>query len=114
MTGQNVIDRAYDMVGDVGINKRNSASEMANFLNDGVRDLIARRPYLRLQDDGTQAAAYTDLHAGNLSASLPFSEEWIREALAHYIAARIFLIDAEDENNLRQSQQHMAQYQRRT
>lgn len=114
MTGQNVIDRAYDMVGDVGSNKRNSASEMANFLNDGVRDLIARRPHLRLQDDGTHAVAFTDLHAANLSTSLPFADEWIREGLAHYIAARVFLIDAEDENNLRQSAQHMAQYQRTT
>jgi hypothetical protein len=114
MTGQNVIDRAHGMVGDVGITKRNAVSDMVTFLNDGVRDLLARRPYLRLNADGTQDAAFTEVTASTLSNALPLDDENLREPLAHYIAYRIFEIDAEDEFNLKQSQTHYAHYIRTT
>jgi hypothetical protein len=115
MTGADVVNRAWAMVGDVGGVKRNSAADMVVFLNDGVRDLITRRPFFTLESDGTVATGYTDLTDGNYAAStLPFSDEWLREPLAHYIAFRIFEIDAEDENNLAMSRAHFAQYLRLT
>lgn len=114
MTGADVVNRAYEMVGDVGGTKRNTTAEIVVFLNDAVRDLIARRPYMRLNTDATLDDDYTDLTAANYAAStLPF-EDWVREPLAHYIAHRIFQLDAEDEANLRQSVNHQAQYMRMT
>lgn len=113
MNGKDVVDRAYDMVADSVQPRRNPASAMAGYLNDGARDLLARRPYLRLNDDGTQKAAYVDLTANNLTEEIPF-DDWLREPLAHYIAYRVFEIDAEDEANTRQSQSHFAQYIRAT
>lgn len=113
MTGSDVINRAYDMVGDVGASKRNAVADMVSYLNDGIRDLLARRPYLALNDDGTLDAAYTDLTTVNYAASsLPFDDEVLRSALAHYIAYRVFSLDAEDEANGGQAANHFAQYQR--
>ena len=113
MTGKDVVDRAYTMVADTVQPRRNSAGDMASFLNDGVRDLLSRRPYLRLNDDGTHKPEYVDLTANNLTEEIPF-EDWLREPLAHYIAYRIFEIDAEDEANMSQAQIHAQLYNRNT
>jgi hypothetical protein len=115
MTGQDVTNRAYDMVGDVGVTKRNAIADVVGYLNDGVRDLLSRRPHIRLNADGTQDSAYTDLTIGNYnSTDLPFDDEYLREALAHYVAYRIFEIDAEDEANDNSANRHLAQYMRLT
>ncbi len=113
MTGKDVVDRAYTMIADGG-GIRNTVGEMVIFLNDGVRDLIARRPYLALNDDGSLDADYTDLTSGNYNTeTLPF-EEWIREPLAHYISYRVFELDAEDEANMGLSIRHQALYMQAT
>lgn len=113
MTGADVVDRAYQMVSDVGGTKRNSVADMVGFLNDGIRDLLARRPYFLVNSAGAIVTAFTDLTTDNYEAStLPFNDDWIREPLAHYIAHRVFELDAEDEFNAGQSALHLTKYMR--
>jgi hypothetical protein len=115
MTSQEVIDRAYSMVADTGGTKRNSTADMIGFLNDGIRDLLARRPELSLNADGTVDAAFTDILVADIADAITaISDDQYREQLAHYIAYRIFEIDAEDENNARMSQTHYQLYIRNT
>ena len=112
MTGEQIIYRAWDMVGDIGSPKRNSITNMTLYLNDGIRDLISRRPHFALTADG-QRSILDDLESGSISDELSL-EPWLKEPLAHYIAFRVFEIDAEDEFNMNQSKQHYAQYLRTT
>ena len=113
MTGTSVVNRAYSMIGDVGGTPRNSLADMAGFLTDGVRDLISRRQELKLNDDGTLDADIADIASGDLGNALSIPDNY-GEGLAHYIAYRIFEIDAEDENNARMSQTHYQLYIRNT
>ena len=115
MTSQEIIDRARSMVGDIGATKRNSDADMIVFLNDGIRDLLSRRPYLSLNTDATLDSTFTDIAVGDIADDITaITGDEYREPLAHYIAYRIFEIDAEDEANMNQSRSHQAQYIRNT
>ena len=113
MTAEDVIKRAWDMVGDVGINKRNRLITMIDYVNDAIRDLRARRPQLTLSNVGINIP-YDDLIlADYCSTNLSISDDY-RESLAHYVAYRIFELDESDENNRSSSQMHFKQYLQRT
>lgn len=111
MTGNDVLTRAWAMVNDTGSVKRNSLIQMTTFLNDGIRDVLSRRPYLNLLADGTLTGAFEDLSAQAVTAATLPLEDSCREALAHYVAARVYEMDASDEHNARQAQYHRATYQ---
>ena len=112
MTAEQIINRAYEMVGDVGNPKRNNVTDMTTFLNDAIRDLLARRPIHSLKSDGTRFT-FEELESGSNADPLPL-EDWLKEPLAHFVASRVFEIDAEDEFNMSQATQHLAKYLRAT
>lgn len=109
MTGQNVIDRAWEMFQDTETTKRNPVATMVPMLNDGLRDLLARRPRLRLDSDGSLATLAEVTTVTVDTDTLPVGDEY-REALAHYLAHRVFLLDAEDEHNAGLAAWHLKQY----
>jgi len=63
-------------------------STLVALVNAAVQDVLARRPYLLLQEDGT-LTTFTELTTGTYaSQDLPVDEAY-REGLAHYVAARV-------------------------
>jgi hypothetical protein len=116
MTGDAVIARAWDMVGDIDTSiemKRYKLVDMVNYLNDGIHDLIARRPELLLSSVGVRST-FTDITTVTYATSLlPVSESY-REPLAHYIASRIFEVDSDDASNKAMIENHRSQYLRNT
>ena len=101
------------MAGDIGF-VRNPIADMVGYLNDGLRDLMDRRPYLLLDEAGSHTANFQDITTSNFnSEALPVGEEY-REGLAHYIASRIFEIDQNDEHNVLQARHHFKQYKTTT
>jgi hypothetical protein len=109
MTGSVIIDRAWQMLDDVGAHRRNPLAAMVAHLNDGLQDVIARRPYTLLQDDGTNATFIELTTSTYASQALPVGEAF-REPLAHYVAARVFELDAADRHNAQLAQSHMQTY----
>lgn len=110
MTGNDVLIRAWAMVNDNGDSKRTPIAQMALLLNDGIRDVLSRRPYLNLLADGSLTGAFADLTASTVIGAVLPLEDSSREALAHYVAARVYEMDASDEHNARQAQYHRATY----
>jgi hypothetical protein len=113
MTGQEVIDRAWSMVQDTESTKRNPVAVMVGFLNDGIEDVLSRRPALRLADDGSVATFSRLISATVASADLPVGYAYL-EPLAHYLAHRVFELDADDEHNAGLSASHFRRYMEAT
>ena len=114
MTGEVVIKRAWGLVTDTAPNKRNPVKEMVAHLNDGVRDLLARRPFLRLDDAGGLVDGFADLTTDDYKTeALPVDEDY-REGLAHYIAYRVFELDGADEHNTLMYRHHFKKYKEMT
>ena len=109
MTVLDVIERAWLMVGDVQEPRRNPLEQVKKHLVDGIRDLLSRRPHIRLTELGTLNDVVDD-DDGDLEG---IPDEY-REGLAHYIAYRIFELDELDENNRIAAQSHQTQYIQRT
>ena len=108
-TANTIIARAWEMLSDIGSHKRNVLSTMVAHLNDGIHDLLARRPYLLLQADGTRTT-FTDLTTTtHESQELPFGVD-LHEGMAHYITSRVFEIDSSDEHNASLAVYHNNKY----
>lgn len=116
MTGDTVINRAWDMVGDVDTSiqmKRYKLADMVGYLNDAIQNLLSRRPELLLTTSGT-LNTFTEITTATYNtATLPVDETY-REFLAHYIASRIFESDSDDENNITMHEHHMGIYLKNT
>lgn len=116
MTGSEIINRAWDMVGDVDTSiamKRYKIADMVNYLNDGIRDLFSRRPELLLSSEGTRNT-FTALTTSTYTTSVLTISDSYLEPLAHFIAARIFETDSDDANNKTMIENHRNQYIRNT
>ncbi len=113
MTGNEVISRAWVLLGDTSPRKRNPAKEMVTYLNDGVRDLLARRPVLKLDESGARST-FTDLTTETYSTDALPMDETYREGLAHYVAGRVFELDEADEHNAQMSVMHFKKYMETT
>ena len=104
-----IIARAWEMLSDTGPHKRNVLTAMVAYLNDGIHDVLVRRPYLLLQAAGTRTT-FTDLTVLTYdSQPLPFGEE-LYEGVAHYITSRVFEIDSSDEHNASLAVYHNNKY----
>jgi len=113
MTGEDIILRAWDMVGDVDTSiqmKRYKLADMVMYLNDGLRDLFSRRPFLLLSATGT-VNTFTELTVLTYNTSLLTITESYREPLAHYIASRIYESDSDDDRNDAMLKRHKDLYQ---
>ena len=90
-----------------------SLTSLIACVNAAVQDVLARRPDLLLQSDGT-LDTFTELTTGTYdSQSLPVDERY-REGLAHYVAARIYELGPEDEGNMSRAARHRQLYRLQT
>jgi len=111
MTAEPIIEAAWTMIGDVGATKRNPIADMVALMNDALQDACSRRNYMLLSATGTFEAIPTITVGNYNSQALPssFTEAKV-EAMAHYLAYRIFQIDANDEEHMRLANIHYQQY----
>ena len=90
ITAADVIADARELLNDTDEgNYRNSAELLTAFITDACEFVVAEKPSVLVASDSTQG---TDTETAVLV-------EYYREALAHYVASRVFEIDSSDEHN---------------
>jgi hypothetical protein len=108
ITAQQVLDKARDMMGDVGGSGGFRLEDPIGlqYVIDAYQDIWERR-HLSLQNDGTDAvigvlAALTDV--------LTNVEDRYLQALAHYVAHRAYQHDTDDQQSATLSVQNLGLY----
>ena len=93
--------------------KRYPLVVVINHLNDCIQELLYRRPYLLMQDNGSMAT-FTELSTSTYdSTALPFGEE-LRDGVARHLAARLLETNPQDENAVTMAQNFYAMYKKTT
>jgi hypothetical protein len=105
------LSQHHHQIADVSMRNRrpDNTAALVAFVNAGIHELVARRPYVLLDDAGA-LGTFTEITTGNYtSLALPVDEAY-REGLAHYVAARVHELGPPDEENAAMARVHRDLY----
>jgi len=107
MTTTEVITAARRILADTGTPYEWSNDSLLQYVNDGVRESVRRRPDLLLSTDHTLATVADK----NLGEAVALGYYW-RQALAFFVASRALQEDSADKVNLDRAEQYYGNYLR--
>lgn len=107
MTAQQVVTAARYLLDDTETTYRWDNTRLLQYVNDGVFDLVRRKPELLLSGDHTLRVVTEK----NLSDTLIVGTGQ-RQALAYYTASRALSEDGADTTNLQRAELYFSSYMR--